>query len=201
MATDLRRRFRHARRWTGYGVLVLLIALALLVGIANQLLPMVERHPDRIAAWLSERVGEPVSFSGAHAEWTRRGPRFTLDDLHVGSGASRLAIGRAQLQVAMYSGLLPGQPLTELKVRDLLLTLVQDADGRWSVVGLPGQGGQGDPLDRLEGFGELQIERTQLTIRAPRLRLENHLPRVDARIRVNGPRLRAGRRFTAVGGA
>ena len=192
MATDLRRRFRHARRWTGYGVLVLLIALALLVGIANQLLPMVERHPDRIAAWLSERVGEPVSFSGAHAEWTRRGPRFTLDDLHVGSGASRLAIGRAQLQVAMYSGLLPGQPLTELKVRDLLLTLVQDADGRWSVVGLPGQGGQGDPLDRLEGFGELQIERTQLTIRAPRLRLENHLPRVDARIRVNGPRLRVG---------
>ena len=91
MATDLRRRFRHARRWTGYGVLVLLIALALLVGIANQLLPMVERHPDRIAAWLSERVGEPVSFSGAHAEWTRRGPRFTLDDLHVGSSPEYIA--------------------------------------------------------------------------------------------------------------
>ncbi len=190
--STLRRRLRHARRWTGYGGLVLLILLAVLVGVANQLLPMVERHPDRIAAWLSERVGEPVAFSRAHAEWTRRGPRFTLDDLHVGSGASQLAIGRAQLQVAMYSGLLPGQPLTELKVRDLLLTLVQDAEGRWSVVGLPGQGVQGDPLDRLEGFGELQIERTRLTIRAPRLKLDNHLARVDARIRVNGPRLRVG---------
>ena len=33
MTTPLRRRIRHARRWTGYGVLVLLIGLALLVGV------------------------------------------------------------------------------------------------------------------------------------------------------------------------
>ena len=191
MTTVLHRRIRHARRWTGYGVLVALIAVALMVGIANQLLPMVERHPDRIAAWLSVRVGEPVSFSKAHGEWTRRGPRFILDDLRVGKGATELAIGRAQLQVAMYSGLLPGHPLTELKIRDLLLTLVQDADGRWKVVGLPGQT-EADPLDRLEGFGELQIERAQLTIRAPKLKVDMHVPRVDARIRVNGPRLRVG---------
>jgi uncharacterized protein (TIGR02099 family) len=191
VTTALRRRIRHARRWTGYGVLVVLIVVALMVGVANQMLPMVERHPDRIAAWLSARVGEPVSFSKAHGEWTRRGPRFILDDLHVGKGATELAIGRAQLQVAMYSGLLPGHPLTELKIRDLLLTLVQDADGRWKVVGLPGQT-EADPLDRLEGFGELQIERAQLTIRAPKLKVDMHVPRVDARVRVNGPRLRVG---------
>ncbi len=191
MTTALHRRIRHARRWTGYGILVVLIAIALMVGIANQLLPMVERHPDKIAAWLSARVGEPVSFSKAHGEWTRRGPRFILDDLHVGKGETELAIGRAQLQVAMYEGLLPGHPLTELKIRDLLLTLVQDADGRWKVVGLPGQT-EADPLDRLEGFGELQIERAQLTIRAPKLKVDMRVPRVDARIRVNGPRLRVG---------
>jgi uncharacterized protein (TIGR02099 family) len=191
VGTPLRQRIRHARRWAGYGLLVILIAVALLVGVANQLLPMVERHPDRIAAWLSERVGEPVSFSKARAEWTRRGPRFILDDLHVGKGDTELGIGRAQLQVAMYSGLLPGRPLTELKIRDLLLTLVQDAEGRWSVVGLPGQA-VSDPLERLEGFGELQIERAQLVIRAPKLKVDLQLPRVDARIRVNGPRLRVG---------
>ncbi len=191
MTEHLRRRIRHARRWTGYGALVLLILVALMVGVANQLLPMVERHPDRIAAWLSERVGEPVTFSKARAEWTRRGPRFTLDDLHVGKPGSALAIGRAQLQIAMYSGLLPDRPLTELKIRDLFLTLVQDRDGRWSVVGLPGQA-EANPLDRLEGFGELQIERAQLTVRSPKLKFDTHLPRVDARIRVNGPRLRVG---------
>ncbi|MBP8097859.1 MAG: TIGR02099 family protein [Arenimonas sp.] len=192
MTTPLRRRIRHARRWTGYGVLVLLIGLALLVGVANQLLPMVERHPEKIAAWLSERVGEPVSFSHARAEWTRRGPRFILDGLHVGEGETQLDIGRAQLQVAMYSGLFPGRPLTELKIRDLALTLVQDKDGRWKVIGLPGQKPNVDPLDRLEGFGELQIEKARLAIRAPRLKIEMNMPRIDARVRVNGPRVRVG---------
>lgn len=192
MTTPLRRRMRHTRRWTGYGALVLLILLALLVGVANQLLPMVERHPAQIAAWLSARVGEPVSFSRARAEWSRRGPRFVLDDLHVGRGATQLNIGRAQLQVAMYSGLLPGRPLTELKIRDLALTLVQEADGRWRVIGLPGQDGRADPLDRLEGFGELQIEKARLAIQSAKLRIDMRMPRIDARLRVDGPRLRVG---------
>ncbi len=192
MTTPLRRRIRHARRWTGYGLLILLIGLALLVGVANQLLPMVERHPEKIAAWLSARVGEPVSFSHASAEWTRRGPRFILDGLHVGKGETQLDIGRAQLQVAMYSGLLPGQPLTELKIRDLALTLVQDQEGRWKVIGLPGQDATIDPLDRLEGFGELQIEKARLAVRAPKLKIEMSMPRIDARVRVDGPRRTGG---------
>ena len=116
---------------------------------------------------------------------------FILDDLHVGQGEKELGIGRAELQIAMYSGLLPGRPLTELKIRDLLLTLVQDAEGRWSVVGLPGQA-IADPLERLEGFGELQIQRAQLVIRVSKLKIKLQLPRVDARIRVNGLWLRVG---------
>ena len=191
MNSPLRRRLRHTRRWAAYFLLVLVIGLAVIVGIANQLLPLVERHPQRVAAWLSERVGEKVGFSAARAEWTRRGPRFTLDDLQVGEGNALLSIGSAQLQVAMYSGLLPGRPLTELKIRDLSLTLVQRDDGSWEVIGLPGRGDV-DLLERLEGFGELHIEKTQLTISAPALRIDSRIPRVDARIRVNGSRLRVG---------
>jgi uncharacterized protein YhdP len=164
----LRRRIRHARRWLGYGSLVALIALALLVSVFNQLLPAVESHPEQIARWLSERVGEPVSFSRARGEWTRRGPRFVFEGLHVGKGAKQLAIGRAQLQIAAFTGWLPGHPLTELKVRELALTLVQHEDGRWEVIGLPGDESGGDPLERLEGFGELQIEKARLAIRSPR---------------------------------
>jgi uncharacterized protein (TIGR02099 family) len=192
MTTPLRRRIRHARRWTGYGSLLLLIALALVVSVFNQLLPAVESHPDQIAAWLGDRVGEKVSFSHARGEWSRRGPRFILDDLHIGEGANRLDIGRAQLQIAAYGGWLPGHPLTELKIRELSLTLVQDAQGRWKVIGLPGQGRAGDPLDRLEGFGELQIEKARLAIRSPQSKIDMRIPRVDARIRVNGPRLLVG---------
>jgi uncharacterized protein (TIGR02099 family) len=192
VTTPLRRRIRHARRLFGYGFLVALIALALLVSLFTQLLPAVESHPEQIARWLSERVGEPVSFSRARGEWTRRGPRFVLDDLHVGQGTNPLAVGRAQLQVAFFSGWLPGHPLTELKIRDLALTLVQHDDGRWEVIGLPGQDSTGDPLERLEGFGELQIEKAKLAIRSPRLKVDMLIPRVDARLRVNGPRLLVG---------
>ena len=72
MPTPLRRRLRHARRYVGYGALVALIFVALLVGIAKQLLPLAERHPDRIAAWLSERAGRPMHFSKVETQWTRR---------------------------------------------------------------------------------------------------------------------------------
>ncbi len=192
MTTPLRRRIRHTRRWVGYGLLIVLILFAALVGIANQMLPLVERHPDKVAAWLSERVGEPVRFTRAHAEWTRRGPKITLDGLQVGQGAQLLDIGRAELIVAVYSGLLPDHPLTELKVRDLSLTLVQDAERRWKLIGLPGGDSRADPLDRLQGFGELQVEKARLVVRSPRLKLNVALPRVDLRIRVDGARLRGG---------
>jgi uncharacterized protein (TIGR02099 family) len=192
VSSPLRRRIRHARRLIGYGSLVALILLALLVSVFNQLLPAVESHPEQIARWLSERVGEPVSFSHARGEWTRRGPRFVFDDLHVGKGANVLAVGRAQLQVAAFTGWLPGHPLTELKIRELSLALEQHEDGRWQVIGLPGQGAAGDPFDRLEGFGELQIEKAGLAVRSARHKFSMTVPRIDARLRVNGPRLLVG---------
>ena len=89
MSSPLRRRIRHARRITGYGLLVLLILAATLVGGLNQLLPLVERHPDQVAGWLSERLGQPVAFDAARGEWTRRGPRFTLDGQRNGPAGRR----------------------------------------------------------------------------------------------------------------
>ena len=97
MTSPLRRRFRHARRVLGYGFLVLLILLATGVGALNQLLPLVERHPDKVANWLSERLGEPVAFESARGEWTRKGPRFTLGGLRIGEGERQLEVGHAEL--------------------------------------------------------------------------------------------------------
>jgi uncharacterized protein (TIGR02099 family) len=198
MTSPLRRRIRHARRFLGYGALVLLILAATLVGGLNQLLPLVERHPDKVAAWLSDRIGEPVSFTRAVGEWTRRGPRFTLDGLRIGAGGRSLDIGRAELLVAVYSGLLPGGNLTELKVRELSLRLEQGEDRRWRLAGLPFEPQPGvDPLDTLEALGELQVERARLTVSSPALRSELRLPRVDLRLRVSGSTVTAGLRAWA----
>ncbi len=199
MQSPLRRRIRHARRFTGYGLLVVLILAAAAVGVVNQMLPLVERNPDKVASWLSQRVGQPVTFTHARGEWTRRGPRFTLDGLRIGEGDRLLDIGRAELLVAVYSGLLPGAALTELKVRDLSLALEQGEDRRWRMVGLPFQPLPGvDPLDTLEALGELQVERARLVVRSPAFRRELSLPRVDLRLRVNGARLKAGLQAWAV---
>jgi len=183
-----RRRWRHLRRALGYGGLVALILLAALVGLTAQLLPAVERHPEDVAAWLSERVGQPVRFSAIDARWTRRGPRLSLRDLEVGEGDATLAVGEAELQLSVYSGLLPGMPLTELSVDGLALTLHQDAEGRWRVEGLPRPRADGvDPLDVLEGFGELRVQGARLAIEAERWNLRHVLPRADLRLRVDGP--------------
>ena len=196
-----RRRWRRFRRAFAYGGLLGLILLASLVGLANQLLPMVDDHPDEVAAWLSERVGQPVALSAVDARWTRRGPRLRLHDLVVGEGDAALAIGTAELQLSVYSGLLPGMPFTELGIAGLALTLRQDAAGHWTVEGLPRPAVPiPDPLELLEGFGELRVQDARLVIAAERWGVQQRLPRADLRLRVDGQSLRAGARAWPVDG-
>lgn len=191
-----RRRWRRLRRSLTYGALVALILLAALVGLANQLLPVVDRHPDEVAAWLSERVDQPVAFSALDARWTRRGPRLRLHDLVVGEGEAALVVGTAELQFSVYSGLLPGMPFTELSISGLALTLHQDDEGRWRIEGLPRPRlPRVDPLDLLEGFGELRVQNARLVIAAERWGMQQTLPRADLRLRVDGGQLRGGARL------
>ena len=195
MPTPLRRGLRHARRWSFYLSALLLIGVALLVGAASQLLPLVGSHPEHVAAWLSERAGRPVRFDKVETRWTRRGPLMQFDGLRIGEAGQGVRIGRAEVLVAMYSGLLPGQPLTELRLRGLSLTVQRGDDGRWSVRGLPPTEQGGDPLDSLQRLGELQVIGARITVDAPALGLESlQVPRADLRLRVEGHRLRAGAR-------
>ena len=196
MTTPLRLRLRHARRWLGYGIAALLVAMALGAGAVSQLLPLAERHPDRIAEWLSARAGRRVAFDKVETEWTRRGPLLRLDRLRVGSGAQTLVIGDAEMLVSQYAGLLPGRSFTELRVRGLDLTLERGDDGSWQVRGLPGEKQGGDPFSTFERLGELQLVGAKLHVIAPALGVDAVLPRVDLRLQVHGDRVRAGVRAT-----
>ncbi|GAA5006487.1 TIGR02099 family protein [Pseudoluteimonas lycopersici] len=196
MTTPLRMRLRHARRWFGYGIAALLVAMALGAGAMSQLLPLAERHPDRIAAWLSARAGRPVAFDKVETEWTRRGPLLRLDRLRVGAGAQALVIGDAEVLVSQYAGLLPGRSFTELRVRGLDLTLERGDDGSWQVRGLPGEKQGGDPFSTFERLGELQLVGAKLHVVAPALGVDAVLPRVDLRLQVRGDRVQAGVRAT-----
>lgn len=192
MPTSLRRRLRLARRGLWYATAVTLVLLALVAGVVSQLLPLAERHPDRIAEWLSARAGRTVRFDRVETEWTRRGPLLRLDGLRVGDGDRAIPIGEAEILVSQYAGLLPGRSFTELRLRNLALTLERGASGRWQVRGLPGQAQSGDPLSALEGLGELQVIDARLGISAPTLGIETTIPEIDLRLRVDGARVRTG---------
>ena len=192
--TTLRRRLRLARRSLWYVTAISLVLLALGAAVMSQLLPLAERHPDRIAEWLSARAGRPVAFDRLDTEWTRRGPLLRVDGLRVGEGKDAVAIGAAEILVSQYAGLLPGRSFTELRVRNLALTLERGDDGRWQVRGLPGDTQGGDPLGALEGLGELQVIDARLGISAPSLGIETTVPDVDLRLQVNGERVRSGLR-------
>ncbi|TYT27359.1 TIGR02099 family protein [Luteimonas viscosa] len=195
MTTPFRRRLRLARRGAWYAVALTLVFTALAVGALSRLLPLAERHPDRVATWLGERAGRPVAFDRLETEWTRRGPLLRVDGLRIGKGADTVRIGAAEILVSQYAGLLPGRSFTELRLRGLQLELERGDDGRWHVRGLPGSERPArDPFAALESLGELQVIGGRLTVSAPALGIETTLPKIDLRLQVDGDRVRAAAR-------
>ncbi|MHC9084535.1 YhdP family protein [Luteimonas sp. RIT-PG2_3] len=193
--SSLRRRLRLARRGLGYAVAVVLVLMALGAGLMSQLLPLAERHPDRIAAWLSERAGRGIAFDELQTSWTRRGPLLQVEGLRIGDGPDAVLVGSAEILVAQYAGLLPGRSFTELRLRGVELTLERSANGIWSVRGLPGQAqAGGDPMSSLEGLGELQVIDGSLGIHAPSLGIDTVIPSIDVRVQVSGNRMRVAAR-------
>lgn len=199
MPTPLRRGLRFAGKSAWYTFALLALLLALGVGAATQGLRWVEANPGSIAQWLSVRAKQPVRFSAVRAEWTRRGPLLALSGLHIGPGKDAIPMGQAEVLLAPYTGWLPGRRLTELRLHDLALTLERNPRGEWHVRGLPGQSTGRDPLDTLEGLGELQVIGGRLRIVAPASGLDVEIPRIDLRVQVNGARVRAGVRAWAKG--
>lgn len=196
MTTRARRGARFVGRWLWYALAMLLAVMALAYGVASLwLLPLAERHPERVAQWLSERSGRPVRFDALETEWTRRGPLLRVDGLRIGEGAQPVSVGAAEILVSQYAGLLPGRSLTELRLRNLHLHLQRRDDGSWHVRGLPGEQADGDdPFAGLERLGEVQVLGGRLDIDAPGIGLRTHVPRIDLRLRVDGDRVRAAAR-------
>lgn len=195
MTASLRRGARLAGRALWYALAVVLVAMALGAAVFGGLLALAERHPQRIAGWLSARAGHPVAFDRVTTGWTRRGPLLRLDGLRVGDAGRGVAIGEAEILIAQYTGLLPGRSFTELRLRGLQLALEREDDGRWRVRGLPGQEvAGGDPFGVLEGLGELQVVDARLSVHAPALGIDATVPRISLRMRVEGPRVRAAAR-------
>ena len=126
---------------TGIGV----IALAVLMGLAQLLLPLVARHPAWVAQQLSQRLQRPVSFASLQGRWTPSGPLFVMRDVSVGAAAGEsgqlLTVPEAELKLDFGGLLLPSRHFFNVHVHGLQLDVARDAAGQWHVNGMSVAGG------------------------------------------------------------
>lgn len=191
----LRRLARRLWRLLAWGGLLLLIFTAAVVGLASQLLPLLERHPDAVAGWLSERIRMPVSVQAVEARWNRAGPRLTLSGLRIGQAPQVLDIDRARLQVNIYAGLWPGTALTELRIDAPELALHRNAQGHWRLDGIGRRDAGGDggsALDLLDRFGVIEVLDARLDYHDAKAGRSLVAPRIDLRMQHDRGRLRFG---------
>lgn len=151
-----RRRLHLGALTLGWVAGIAVIALAVLMALAQLLVPLVARHPEWVARELSAMLERPISFASLQSEWSGSGPLFVLRGVTVGvppGGTGKpIHIPESELQID-FGGWLPTRHLVNLRTRGLQLDLSRDKDGGWHVNGL----GTGDSSQQ-PGFSRLSVE-------------------------------------------
>ncbi|MCB1552237.1 MAG: TIGR02099 family protein [Xanthomonadales bacterium] len=187
------RRLRRLQRALLGALIALVILAGVLVALLSQLLPSLQAHPDAVAGWLQQRIGQPVSLQSVHGAWNGRGVLLELGGLRMGD-VDGPSVDLARLQIDVMTGWMPGRPLTSLKLTAPELDLERDAEGHWRVRGLGIGRREETPaqLELVDRLGELLLDRAQVQVHDALHDVEWSLPRVDARVRTQGGRVRVG---------
>lgn len=117
----------------------LVIAVAVFAGLAQLALPWLAEHPQRVADWISERVGREVRLARVEGLWTRSGPRLVLDNLEIAAStpdAEPLKLPRAELALNLYAAFQRNRAWNEFRLVGLDLALVRGADASWQLHGV-----------------------------------------------------------------
>lgn len=121
------------RRLAWKSAIWLLIASAVLVSIGRLLAPYADLLRPQVERLMSERLGVPVRIERIEASWPRFSPRLSLRGVRVGTARQQLlGVNRARIEFRLYNALRPAANVYELVVLGLDVSVVQDAQGRWS---------------------------------------------------------------------
>ena len=182
----------RALAWiVGVGV----ISLAVLMGLAQLLLPTLASHPQWVAQQLSAVLQRPVKFDSLEGHSQPAGPLFVMHGLTIGAdnGEPALRIPDAELKLDFGGWVLPARHLLNLRARGLQLDISRETDGAWHINGIGLAGGQ---ERQNPSFGQLSVG---LWLRDTRLeitdhRLERHYTLVAEQLRLSrqGRRIRVG---------
>ena len=136
------------------GLLLLVIAMAIVVGAARLSLPPLGEHlRPQLESWLAERLGMPVSIASLRLAWVGTGPALRLEGLRVQAedGApAPLELGRVIARIDLLQSLRSGlvQP-SWLRFRGTRLIVQRSPSGALELRGGPGVGAAQGGVDGL----------------------------------------------------
>lgn len=154
------------RFFCGGFVCTALIALAVLIGLVQLLLPLAANYPDRVASILASRLHQPVRFASMQGYWQASGPLLVLHDMQIGSpGGTPLELPTADVKVDLGALLRPRGSLINLRLHDLHLDVQRRRDGTWGIAGFGAGGGISQRLDLRQLPGSVLLSNLQVNIR------------------------------------
>ncbi|HEY0179628.1 MAG TPA: YhdP family protein [Dokdonella sp.] len=184
------RRLRFAAMAAFAAVVILLGVLA---GLTQLAMPWLERHPQHVERWLSQRLGRDVHVARLSGTWAGAGPRLSLDEVTItGRDAAQapFAIPHAELVFDLYALFARNRAFSEFRLSGLELALVDDG-GEWRLRGLDfaPDAGSDRPFS-MGALGALEVTDLKLTVDDPARALHLALAAPVVRVLNRGDTLR-----------
>lgn len=159
-------------RWVLLLAAFLVITVALLVSIGRETINNLDSYRTDINDYASDKLGLTLETERLLGEWHQLTPQVMANGLSIYSPDQQepaITVNRARLDLDLIQTLLSRQLVwRELRLGQVALTAKEDADGNWSIAGLPLNGGGGGNVDELLDvllYSEyLQIRLVSLTL-------------------------------------
>ncbi|MBO9663581.1 YhdP family protein [Dokdonella sp.] len=201
MTTALRARLHRLRFAALATVSALVIVLGLFAGLVQLALPWVERHPQQVEQWLSQRLGRSVAIGQVRGQWIGGGPVLTLENVRIAAAdpqGAPFTVPNAELAFDPWAWFRRNHAVSEFRIGGLDLQLAR-VDGAWHLHGLDLASQGGDEAFSMGALGAIEIRDSKfsvvdaehdldLQLGVPVLRLLNRgaITRVVGRVRLLG---------------
>ncbi|MET0229940.1 MAG: YhdP family protein, partial [Rhodanobacteraceae bacterium] len=167
----LRRTLRRLRFALFTLITTAVILAALLMGATQLAMPWLVHNPERIEAWLSERLNQPVTIGGVSGRWVAGGPELTLDRVRIGAdGGAKppLEIPHAELALSLYAPFRRGLAWSEFRMVGVDVAFARDDTG-WHLTGPDIGAASSAPRGELSMgvLGVLVLKDLKLSVDAP----------------------------------
>lgn len=164
--------FAASVRWMlGFCALGLVLA-ALYVSLGRQLVPLVAEYRLDVEDKARAALGMPLEIGRLEGHWQGFAPVLIAHDVLVGEGPSALRLNQIRVVPDLLASLLAGQPrLAKLELDGLQLGVLQDAQGAWTLRGLPQRSEPGgvdlqQAMTQLQAVSRLSLFNSQVTLEA-----------------------------------